>query len=110
MTQEELKEYNKLTKKGRKTYDFYRDLHPEWSHTQIMTMVMVSEIKPPIDDEGGFIEQIREMFKQAAEYMSREFPRIFEKVKYGFSTIINRLKDMVVTTWDKIIKWIGEIF
>ena len=107
MTQEELKEYNKLTKKGRKTYDFYRDLHPEWSHTQIMTMVMVSEIEPP---RGTIIEQIREMFQKAAEYMSREFPRIFEKVKNGFTTIINRLTNTVVTTWDKIIKWIGELF
>lgn len=107
MTQEELKEYNKLTKKGRKTYDFYRDLHPEWSHTQIMTMAIVGEIGPP---PTNIIEQIREMFQKAAEYMSREFPRIFEKVKHGFTTIINRLTNTVVTTWDKIIKWIGEVF
>lgn len=109
MTQEELNDYNKLSRNQRRIYDFYRDLHPEWSHTQKMTMAIVGEIRPK-DDGGGFIEQIREMFKQAAEYMSREFPRIFEKVRYGFSTIINRLKDMVVTTWDKIIIWIGEIF
>ena len=68
---------------------------------------MVSEIKPP---GGTIIEQIREMFQKAAEYMSREFPRIFEKVKNGFTTIINRLTNTVVTTWDKIIKWIGELF
>lgn len=107
MTQEELKEYNKLTKNGRKTYDFYRDLHPEWSHTQIMTMAIVSEIRIP---GGTIIEQIREMFQKAAEYISREFPRIFEKVKNGFTTIINRLTNTVVTTWDKVIKWIGELF
>lgn len=106
MTQEELKEYNKLTKNGRKTYDFYRDLHPEWSHTQIMTMAIVGEIGPG----PGIIEQIREIFKKAAEYMSREFPRIFEKVKHGFATIISRLQNAVTTTWDKIIKWIGEVF
>ena len=111
MTQEELNDYNKLNRNQRKIYDFYQDLHPEWNHTQIMTMVMVGGIDPPPIPPGrGFIEQIREMFKKAAEYMAREVPRIFEKVKHGFATIISRLQNAVTTTWDKVIRWISELF
>lgn len=110
MTQEELNDYNRLDNNGRKTYDFYRDLHPEWSHVQIMTMVVVSGLNQRPEPPKNFWEYIRDLMQKAADYMSHEFPRIYEKVKNSFVTIINRLRDTVVTTWDKVIKWIGELF
>ena len=110
MTQEELNDYNRLDNNGRTTYDFYRDLHPEWSHVQIMTMVVVSGLNQRPEPPKNFCLYFRDLMQKAADYMSHEFPRIYEKVKNSFVTIINRLRDTVVTTWDKVIKWIGELF
>lgn len=56
MTPEECEEYNKLSKEGKHFYDLIRDKHPDWSHIQIMVMVILESSMPDIVVKVGNIK------------------------------------------------------
>lgn len=107
MTPEERNDYNRLTEEGKKFYDLYKGMHPEWSHAQLMTMVTIclqDPFKPdPVEPKKTLKEILAVCVKKADEYMSTNFPGLYPSVKDIFCRIGNAIKRAAQVTWDFLV-------
>ena len=110
MTQQELREYNKLPSEGKIFYDQYMKMHPAASHGQAMTYTTIRigiEIpKGPIDIK----EIVKAAIRKAREWLRTEVPRIFEKVRSTIDNLLNRLATDVLDTWNAVKRWLSDMF
>lgn len=110
MTQQELREYNKLTPEGKVFYDQYMKMHPAASHGQAMTY---AKICTGIEIPTGPInikEIVKAAIRKAREWLRTEVPRIFEQVRATIDNLLNRLATAVLDTWDAIKRWLSIMF
>lgn len=112
MTPEERKDYNKLTKEGQRFYDLYSDMHPEWSHAQLITMVSMC-CQDPFGTKGkgrGITvkEVLAECIRKADEYMEANFPGLYPAVKDFFISVGQAIKHAAQVTWDYIMKFLSK--
>lgn len=111
MTPEEREEYNKLSKEGNHFYDLYRDMHPEWSHAQLMTMAIMC-CQNPFDGTTGrgatVKEVLAECIRKADEYMEANFPGLYPAVKDFFISVGQAIKYAAQVTWDYIMKFLSK--
>lgn len=117
MTEQQKKEYNTLSIKGKNYYDSYVLDHPndthEQAYTYAVTMIKLSgEIGDNINKGGKktLKEIISISIEKARDFMRVEVPRIFEKVRHVFDNLLNRLRTTVIDTWDKIVEWFNDTF
>lgn len=111
MTQEELKEYNKLSQIGRDTYNTGMRANPEWTHEQAMTYVSIvlTAIGEPIplpgrdEDEVNIKDLYLRVIVKAQKFIETDFPRIYQQVKGLFKEAIDWLANAVNVTLNKII-------
>ena len=111
MTQEELKEYNKLSQIGRDTYDTGMRANPEWTHGQAMTYVYIvlTAIGEPMptggsdEDKGKLKALYLRVIVKAQKFIETDFPRIYQQVKDSFKDAIAWLANAVNVTLNKII-------
>lgn len=108
MTDEELKEYNKLSQNGKDAYNTGMRIHPEWSHKQAMTyatiVIMTQETPlPPGPDPITFKEIYKNIIIKAQQFIQKDFPRIYQQVKDYFVQAIDWLTNAVNVTLNKII-------
>lgn len=110
MTQIELEDYNKLSACEKSLYNMYKVSHPEASHDQALAYAKICcsvEVPPePID----ITTLIKNAVKNAIDFLRRDIPRVYEKVKYALSNLMDRLTNAVEVTWDTIKRWINEAF
>jgi len=101
MTQEERNDYDKLSKEGRKFYDLYQGMHPEWPHGHLMTMVSVC-CEDPFTPGGKktLKEILYECIRKADAFMAQNFPNLYPAVKNVFSSIGNAINKAITVTWD----------
>lgn len=110
MTEQELKDYNRLTPEGKKFYDLYKGMHPEWNHSpQLMTMVSICCQNPFNGDKMNVPnpttkEIIAECIRRADKYMEENFPGIYPSVRAFFTSITNAIRRVAEITWDFIVK------
>ena len=113
MTEQELTEYNKLSDLGKEFYQIGMREHPNWTHKQALTYSIIcigtgsiENITGPGDSEPSTLQEIFvDVVKRAQVFMSEEFPRIYALVKDTFTTIITRIKDGIIKTWNEIINF-----
>lgn len=106
MTQEELKEYNKLSQIGRDTYNTGMRAHPEWTHGQAMTyvsIVLTALGELPTEDEVKIKDLYLRVIVKAQKFIETDFPRIYQQVKDFFKEAIDWLANAVNVTLNKII-------
>ena len=114
MTEQELTEYNKLSDLGKEFYQIGMREHPNWTHKQALTYAVictsgmgpVEKINGTGDPEPSTPQEIfADVVKKAQVFMSEEFPRIYALVRDTFTTIITRIKDGIIKTWNEIINF-----
>lgn len=111
MTQEELKEYNKLSQIGRDTYNTGMRANPEWTHRQAMTYVSVVlvAIGERMPTGGSDVDEVKikdlylRVIMKAQKFIETDFPRIYQQVKDFFKEAIDWLANAVNVTLNKII-------
>lgn len=106
MTSIELREYESLSDEGKEFYQLYRKRHPEWNHEQLMMQVSICLMDPFGDDNKpsiSFREIVEEVLKKARDYINREFPRIYEKIKAKFAMVLEKINTLCSLTWEKIV-------
>ena len=113
MTSEELREYNKLTTFEKTLYNQYKALHPGDSHSQALTYAKIcgdGGIGSSIGGGGSIKEIVTEAIKKAREFIRTEIPRIYGQVRSAFESLLSRLADTIVVTWNTIKSWLADIF
>ena len=109
MTEQELTEYNKLSDLGKEFYQIGMREHPNWTHKQALTYTIICSMDPfgnnPDPEPSTLQEIFVDVVKRAQVFMSEEFPRIYALVKDTFTTIITRIKDGIIKTWNEIINF-----
>lgn len=113
MTQEQLREYNKLTSSGKVFYNQYMANHPEQSHAQAMSYAKICEDignEFPPRNGNSIKEIIEEAIRKAREFIRREIPRIFDQVRNAFDSLLSRLANAIEVTWETIKRWFRDIF
>ncbi len=111
MTAEERKEYNNLSKEGKHFYDLYMNMHPEWSHAQLMTMAIMCCQNPFDGTTGGGItlkDVLAECIRKADEYMELNFPKLYLAVKDFFIGVGQAIKYAAQVTWDYIMNFLSK--
>lgn len=110
MTQEELKEYNKLSQIGKDIYNTGMRANPEWTHGQAMTYVsiVVTAMGEPMldkgrEDEGKLKALYMRILVKAQKFIETDFPRIYQQVKDFFKEATDWLANAVNVTLNKII-------
>lgn len=120
MTETERQQYNNLTSSQREDYDYQRKKHPNWSHNQLITKVMLEESIGGIVDKGNgtldpetlkddpqFLKQVLEGAKTALyaagifisevfEVIDNAITSLGDLIMEGFRYIGNKLSDF----WD----------
>lgn len=113
MTQEQLREYNKLTPSGKIFYNQYMATHPEQSHAQAMSYAKICEglgDEFPPRNETTIKEIIEAAIRKAREFIRREIPRIFDQVRSAFDNLLSRLASAIEVTWETIKRWFRDTF
>lgn len=108
MTDEELKEYNKLSQNGKDAYNTGMRIHPEWSHKQAMTyatiVIMTQDTPlPPGPNPITLKEIYKKIIIKAQQFIQKDFPRIYQQVKDYFVQAIDWLTNAVNVTLNSII-------
>lgn len=101
MTSEERNDYNKLSKEGKRFYDLYQGMHPEWSHAQLMTMVTICCQDPFKKNPGATMKEVlSECINKADTFMAENFPGLYPRVKEFFFSIGQAIKYAAQVTWE----------
>lgn len=100
MTDIERAQYNNLTQSQREDYDYQRKKHPNWSHNQIITKVMLEDSIGNIVDNGGgtldpetlkdnpqFLKQVLEGAKAALYEAGIFISEVFEVIDNAISSL-----------------------
>lgn len=112
MTEEELKEYNRLPPEGKDAYNSGMRVHPEWTHGQAMTYATIVKIAlggPTELPTGGTTgeNELKRIYQtiliKAQQFIQTDFPRIYHQVKETFKKAIEWLSNAVNVTLNKII-------
>lgn len=115
MTEEDLKDYNRLPPEGKDAYNSGMRAHPEWTHSQAMTYayIVLAALNPGSDPTmippGGptsptdFNKIYQTILIKAQQFIQRDFPRIYHQVKESFKKAIDWLSTTIVVTFNKII-------
>ena len=78
-------------------YNYYKKLHPEWSHEQIMAAVSIEMsaadkvTKAGKDADPNDPELIRSVLLGAKEWLHEVLPEVFAKVANFFDDLINNI-------------------
>lgn len=78
-------------------YNYYKELHPEWSHEQIMAAVSIAmsagnEIsKAGADVSSDNPELIQSILQNARDWLKVVLPDVFAKVAEFFDFLINNI-------------------
>lgn len=82
-------------------YRYFKDLHPDWSHEQIMAAVSISmsagnEIsKAGPDISPNEPELVRSILQNARDWLKDVLPDVFKKVSEFFDILINNVGSLI---------------
>lgn len=100
MTDTERQQYNNLTPSQREDYDYQRKKHPNWSHNQIITKVMLENsivnivenddgTRDPetLKDDPSFLKQVLEGAKDALYEAGIFISEVFEVIDNAITSL-----------------------
>lgn len=111
MTEEDLKDYNRLPPEWKDAYNSGMRAHPEWTHSQALTYANIVGVAlggdnlPPggPTSENEFKKIYQAILIKAQQFIQRDFPRIYHQVKETFKKAIDWLSNAIDVTINKII-------
>lgn len=100
MTSKETEQYNKLSIDERECYDKYKKKHPNWSHAQIMTMVVQTGNAEKVVSNNTISDPNdpriqKEILRGTSDTLQREYPDIFEVIGGFLRKALSILDDII---------------
>lgn len=95
-------------------YNYYKELHPEWTDEDIWLAISLDkQAKDAIKEGGNDVdvttpEFINQIILKAQEWIEHNLPIIFEKVKAFFTKALDTLVDWARKGWEYLLGLIGE--
>lgn len=95
-------------------YQYYKNLHPEWSEEQIWLAVSCDEqAKITVKNGGDDIninspEIIDHIIRAAQRWLEENLPYIFEKVKQFFANALRSLANWARRGWEYLLEIISN--
>ena len=92
-----------------KRYNYYKELHPEWSEEQIWTAVSIDMQAANTIKKGGEDidindeEIIRLIISSAKEWLEEVLPAIYKKVAAFFQKALDWIKQGIANIWEWIM-------
>lgn len=87
-------------------YNYYKELHPEWSDEQIWTAISIDmQTKVTVENGGNNVdpntpEIIDIILKKAQDWLEEVLPAVFEKVKQFFQRALETISEWAVRGWE----------
>jgi hypothetical protein len=93
-------------------YNYYKDLHPDWSDEQIWTAVSIDMQNANTLSKGGedvkiSPEIINQILQKAQEWLSEVLPVVFEKVKEFFQIALRKIAELAARGLEYITELIA---
>lgn len=109
MTTEELQQYNNLSSAKKREYDLNRELHPNWSHNQIMLKLAVDDSIGDVLNKGNTdINPNNPVFLRALLNGAKEFLSSVGCVALEILTFLDDAIDSLTDLIAKGISWVGD--
>lgn len=100
---------------GQARYEYYKQLHPDWSEEQLWTAVSIDEQAKKTVKEGGQdvnlmdSDIINRILIKAQEWLEEVLPIIFERVKKFFDDLLVSIASWAQRGIQYVIDLIGSI-
>lgn len=100
---------------GQARYEYYKQLHPDWSEEQLWTAVSIDEQAKKTVKEGGEdidifdSEIINRILVKARAWLADVLPVIFNRVKRFFDDILTSIASWAQRGLQYVIDLIGSI-
>lgn len=93
-------------------YEYYKKLHPEWSHEQIVAAVSAANevTKAGKDANPNDPDLIRSVLQGAKEWLREVLPDVFAKVANFFDELINNVGKWVEKGLNYVIDAIDYLY
>lgn len=97
-------------------YNHYKELHPEWSHEQIMAAVSIDmSASVEVSKAGAEVnpndpDLIRSILQNARDWLKEVLPDVFSKVAVFFDNLINHIGEWVVKGLGYVIDAIDYLY
>lgn len=102
--------------KEKKRYEYYKNLHPDWSEEDIWLNVSIDKhvtdtVKNGGDDIDINTPKVMEyIIKKATDWIEENLPLIYEKVKAFFQTALNSVMEWASRGWEYLINLISASY
>lgn len=100
---------------GKERYEYYKQLHPDWSEEQLWTAVSIDEQAKKAVKEGGEdinildSDIINRILVKAQDWLAEVLPQIFERVKRFFDNVLTTIVSWAQRGIQYVIDLIGSI-
>lgn len=101
-----------------RSFEEYKEQYPDWSDDQIWTAISIEMEAEKAINEGGTDVNIDDpdvwnrIIRGAGEWLQVALPKIFEKVKQWFSSLMSRIGNWAkeYLNVDSILNWLSSLW